>query len=377
MKKLISVLLSVSFLFVVAACNKDNSKAKRLNKDEVTNQQKAQQEKQKLEEEKKKKEQEEAAKQEEIAKAKREEIARREALAREEENSGDTAEEKEGQKNKKGLAAPVVVAGSLSSAGSSKTGSSVGTSVPSSQSSEASAKVEGSAKTETSTKVEVDNEISKLSADVRITPNHTANYVEVDMSTSASSNQIKIPALLNIDAAKKDEKQDLIVYCYDKDEIKKNPVKENLPVLYMQPQSEALIEIKRSVGNPNDATDRNMQKINPSYVLNNCQGAGNTSEIKEDDTYQVIKLKPDENRDLYLRNDPDDRIHVNFSVTCSSSKIKEEPTKDKKLSRITLSSKSRIFFAQPVKYVDKDKDGNKTTYKVSKKMKDYAVVECE
>ncbi len=366
MKKLMSALLSISFLFVVAACNKNNSKSKRLNKDEVANSQKAQQEQQRLEAEKKKKE--EGAKQEEIAK--------REAQAREEEKSRSGAQGKE--VNKKDELTPVVIDGGNSTpTESNKTGSTLGTSVPASQSADATTQVETSTKTETDAKVEVDNEITKLSSDVRITPNHAGNYVEVDMNTSASSNQIKIPALLNIDAAKKDEVQNLIVYCYDREEIKKNPVKEKLPIFYLQPQSEALIEIKRSVGNPKDANDQNMQKINPSYVLNNCQGAGNASEIKEDDTYHIIKLKADENRDLYLRNDPRDHIHINFSVACSSSKIKDEPTKDKKLSRITLSSKSRIFFAQPVKYAEKDKDGKQKTYKESKQMKDYAVVECE
>lgn len=217
---------------------------------------------------------------------------------------------------------------------------------------------------------------------------NSMNYSTATMTTDELKNRLVTQALLST----KDElDRKVLVYCYDaatvnkiKAEKKPTGVKEaNIPELYLMPGSEVLMEVKNEAAATADKTaDENAVRSKTTFVLGTCKGVG-PDYIKENESYDVINLSADQTHMDYFTLDTLDRDYVEMSVVCShdvnvASKMerKLDDTKKFTLNRLTLSRDSKIMFARPTENKDRDKQTGKTL-KETKNFKRYGIVTCQ
>ncbi len=225
--------------------------------------------------------------------------------------------------------------------------------------------------------------VAETNVGVKITSYPTMGYKAAEMTTEKGKNSLITSALLN---ENNEQSRRARLNCYDPKTVEAN--KENIPELFIFPGSEVLVEIKEFETVADEVkVGRREDSSNITHLLTTCQGS--KSDTQADKNYDYLKLKAEKYQKDYLRVDSlgknKDREMAEVSIICShetniSAKMDRQKDEKKNIinNRITLSRGSKIMFARPVDYlviVDKSKKTKKL--KEIKKLKDYSIIECE
>lgn len=361
MTKMIIILLST--LFMVAACNKNNSKADRVKKNP----------------------QDAALAQRQTGDPKKDDkggvVPPAGDADKAKDKSGGGSLLGSGDKNKDGSDKDVKSgedgkdSGTVNKSGNSGGGSGAGGTPSGTTTSGAS----GAGKTASDKKIGGNADMMKY---------NSMNYSTATMTTEESKNRLIVPALLS---SKDETDRKVLVYCYNAEVVKKikeekkttNADEANVPELYLFPGSEALMEVKNeavaSAEKPAEDTETRSQT---TFVLGVCKGAG-PAEVKQNDRYDIVTLNADGVHTDYFSLDTMDRDYVEFSVTCShdanvATKMVHKTDESKKLTlnRVTLSQGSKLAFPRPLKNKNIDPQTGKTL-KEAKNLKEYGIIVCE
>ncbi len=205
---------------------------------------------------------------------------------------------------------------------------------------------------------------------------NSMNYIEAKMTTDEQKNRVLMTGILGSDQAKAVK---LALYCFDQKstKIKTNDVKTNLPVMFLFPKSEALVEIKKAKTSAEDASQES-----PGFVLGVCDGDENVYDpkaLESQDNYEIKKIRSGESHLDYLTLDEKDRDYTDISVACSnesnvSQKLDRKQNDAKKvMNRVTLSQGSKMLFSRPAAFIEK----NGKSFQDNRKLKQNLVLECE
>lgn len=207
-------------------------------------------------------------------------------------------------------------------------------------------------------------------------PYNSMNYIEAKMTTDEQKNRVLMMSVLGVEQAKAVK---LALYCYDQKTttIRTDDVKTNLPVMFLFPKSEALVEIKKTKTSAEDASQES-----PGFVLGVCDGDENVYDpkaLESQNNYEIKKIRSGESHLDYLTLDEKDRDFTDISVTCSnesnvSQKLERKQNDGKKvMNRVTLSQGSKMLFSRPATFKEK----NGIEFQTNRKLKQNLVLECE